>query len=150
MFFCMTDCFVCSYKDDKLVELETIQNYFATVDDLVRSPEKLKFISAHLLLEETNQSFDEFVTKIGQDNFAEIFSIEKKDEVIIGSLKKTKIKITGIFWHEDFIFEFLNSIYDFRPGFLKISQIDVDKFADISIEKPAMKLEAICEVFQKQ
>ncbi|MDR0942678.1 MAG: hypothetical protein LBM19_03660 [Holosporales bacterium] len=144
----VVDYALCLHKNKKLVEFENVKGKLAFAEDLLKTPHKLKFISSHLFSGD-NVDFDEFVVKTANDNFAEITSIEKAEETDINSIKKSEASIKGIFWHESFIFDFLKNIQEFKPGFLKITSVAIGKFGKVSPNKPAMKIEVACEIYQK-
>jgi hypothetical protein len=148
LFLSIIDSLICSYKNEKFIEFEGLKEILAIAENLMKTPNKLRFISSHLF-SGNNADLDEFVTKIGNDNFAKIISVEKGDESNVGTIKKREVTIKGVFWHESFIFKFLKNIQEFKPGFLRIASVDINKFAKVSLSKPVMKVEVSCDIYQK-
>jgi hypothetical protein len=136
------------YKGKKFVGMQELEKREADVKSIISNGEKLRFISEHGF-GKANVSIESFTKDLGQKNFSEITKIYSVEESIIGTVKKTKLEIEGFFWHDLFIFEFLNEMQNFKPGFIKILSVEIDKFSKILIKKPALKVNVVCEVFQK-
>lgn len=146
--FLVISNFVGSIRDEKNLKLCEIQKTESLVNNLKKDSSKIKFIANHLF---TGNQLDyrEFLKNIAFQNKAKIISIEEKDTKSIGCINKKTVSMTGIFWHDKFVFDFLNDVQNFHPGFARVVSIDIDKFAKISLSKPVIKVEILCEVFQK-
>lgn len=146
--FLVISNFVDSIKDEKNLKLCEIQRKEDLVNNLKKDESKIKFISKHLFT--GNQlDYHQFLKDIALQNKAKIISIDEKEIKSIGSINKKTISVTGIFWHDKFVFDFLNDIQNFHPGFARVVLVDIDKFAKISLSKPVIKVEILCEIFQK-
>ena len=109
----------------------------------------MKFISNHKFNGD-KIDFNEFINNLAAKTYANISSIEILEESKISDVIVKQFKITGLFWHDIFIFDFIEKLQDFSPGFLNILSIDINKFSNqISSQKPIMKLEVVCKVYQK-
>lgn len=108
----------------------------------------IKFISEHNFSDE-NISFHKFVKNLAEHNFAIITDISRYNKSRIDNFQKTKYKIRGYFWHDKFAFKFIEELQNYHPGFLKLLDIDIDKFSKVNEFKPFIKLEILCEIFQK-
>lgn len=95
-------------------------------------------------------NFKRFITELGGKNFATVTNISKLDTINLHKLKKTKYSIVLFFWHDKFIFQFLEGLQDLRPGFLKLLNIKISKVSKVNEFKPFLKLEVLCEIFQKR
>ena len=110
--------------------------------------EEIKFISKH---DFSNKkiTFQKFIDNLANHNFAIITTILKSGEIKTRDFRKIEYRIRGYFWHDKFVFKFIDELQDFHPGFLKLLNIDVDKFSKANAFKPSIKLEIVCEIFQK-
>jgi hypothetical protein len=136
------------YKEEKFSEYEDAKNISVLVQKLTNDDNKLQFALRHRFNGE-NKNFGQFVSQIATKNSSQISSIEYVDESIIGLIKQKKVVIHGLFWHDIFIFAFLDALKNFSPGFLKILSVDINKFAKVSLLKPVLKVNVVCELFQK-
>jgi hypothetical protein len=137
-----------SYKEKKLFEYERAENTATLIQKFTTDDDKLQFALRHRFNSE-NRSFEQFVSQAAAKNFAQMSSIEYADESVIGLVKRRKAVVHGLFWHDIFVFTFLDTLMDFSPGFLKILSVDISKFAEMSPLKPVLKVDIVCELFQK-
>lgn len=110
--------------------------------------EEIKFISKHDFSDKKIM-FQKFVDNLANHNFAIITTVLKSGEIKTRDFRKIEYKIKGYFWHDKFVFKFIDELQGFHPGFLKLLNIDVDKFSKANAFKPSIKLELVCEIFQK-
>lgn len=137
------------YKNQQREECEALEYKVEPICKLVKDKKKLKFISAHKFAGEKVE-FENFVDDLAQKYHSKIANIEIQDESKIANVNVQQIRITGFFWHDVFIFAFLEELQDFSPGFLNILSVDIDKFSkQISSQKPILKLEVVCKIYQK-
>lgn len=108
----------------------------------------IKFISEHNFSGK-NINFRKFVENLAEHNFAVITEVKKCNISRLDSFKRIKYKVRGYFWHDKFIFEFIDELQNYHPGFLKLSNVEIDKFSKVNEIKPFIRLEIICEIFQK-
>ena len=139
---------VSGYKERICEDCEEAEARAKPIIDLVSNAEKIKFIQKHKF-NGKGEGFREFVAKLSYKTYSKIISIDPVSESKIGNVRVNEIKITGLFWHDSFIFDFLDNLQNFSPGFLSIVSIDIDKFSKQISQKPTMKLEVVCKVFQK-
>ena len=107
-----------------------------------------EFIKIHKFGNSKND-YTDFIKQISKEYFAKISSIEKIAVVKIGNIEVSKVKIDMLFWHDCFIFDFLDKLQKYSPGFINILSIDINKFTKHVGIKPSLKLEVICKIFQK-
>jgi len=139
---------VSEYKERIFEDCEEAEAKAKPVIDLVSNAEKMKFIQKHKF-NGTRINFTDFVAELSHKTYSKVTSIEPVSESKIGNVKVNEIRITGLFWHDSFIFDFIENIQNFSPGFLSIVSVDIDKFSKQISQKPIMKLEVVCRVFQK-
>ncbi len=134
------------YKSDlfnKLQESELLIEPIKSFDK-----ETIKFISEHDFSNKKIK-FRKFIENLADHNLGIITKVSKSDEIKTDAFRKIQYKIRGYFWHDKFVFKFIDELQNFHPGFLKLLNIDMDKFSKINIFKPSIKLELICEIFQR-
>ncbi|MDR1476319.1 MAG: hypothetical protein LBI20_03315 [Holosporales bacterium] len=140
--------FITSYREQQVLSYAPIEKTMHFIDDLKNNTNKFRFISNHLFT--INKSnFEDFIKNIAPKYMPQNLSIDK-DESDIGSILKDKFTIRALFWHDNYIFDFIDDIYSFNSGFAKILSIDISKIAAISTEKPVIEAEITCEVFRSK
>ncbi|MDR1609430.1 MAG: hypothetical protein LBR78_01065 [Holosporales bacterium] len=144
----LVHCLTTVYRDSGAVELESIKDVSLTAADLVVNPQKLRFMTEHSF-SGSGEGFESFVHKLADDTIAKIGAIQMLEESKVGLLNVQKLSITCTFWHETFIFEFLKKLQEFKPGFARIAFVDITRFATISAENPALKLQVTCQLYRK-
>lgn len=113
------------------------------------SKQRIKFISAHCFSGKKT-AFEEYVETITKENLGIITEVSQVGKSkILNKFTCTKYSIKGFFWHDLYVFRFIDSIQNFHPGFLKLLDIEIDKLQKVTENKPFMKMELICEIFQK-
>jgi hypothetical protein len=148
IFIIFINCLMSSYKNEKFTELQCIRDTKTVIKKLSISAPQKKHLANHLFSDK-DLNFEDFITKIGKESLAKISSIEPIEESVIGTIKTKKFAITGVFWHELFIFEFLDKLQKLSPSFSKILSIEINKFAKIAYIKPIIKVDIICITYQK-
>lgn len=108
----------------------------------------IKFISEHNFSGK-NINFRKFVENLAEHNFAIVTEVKKCNISRLNSFKRIKYKVKGYFWHDKFIFEFIDKLQNYHPGFLKLLNVEIDKFSKVNEIKPFIRLEIVCEIFQK-
>jgi hypothetical protein len=144
----LANCLTAMYRSSEAMELEGVKNTSLTAADLVMDQQKLRFMIDHSFSSD-GEEFESFVHKLANDTIAKIGTIQILEESKVGLLNMRKLNITCTFWHETFIFEFLKKLQEFKPGFVRVSFIDITKFATVSAESPALRLQVTCELYRK-
>jgi hypothetical protein len=144
----LVNCLTATYRNSEAVALEGIKDTSLTAANLAMNQQKLHFITDHSF-SGNGERFESFVHKLANDTIAKIGVIQILEESKVGLLNMQKLDITCTFWHETFIFEFLKKLQEFKPGFVRISFIDITRFAAVSAENPALKLQVTCELYRK-
>jgi hypothetical protein len=137
------------YKELKLEEFNVICNAKTIATKLAATTLKKHELLNHIC-SGNNISLSDYVAKIGKETVAAIKSIKNISEENGEKITTKKFVIIGVFWHESLIFEFLNKLREFSPGFLKILKIDINKFAVITAVKPTLKVEITCITYQRR
>jgi hypothetical protein len=136
----------------KIAETEYcfMQKYTDFVNNLKKDPNNLKFISEHLFAK-CDADFGKFVNEAIIKNKGEMISFQKGSKTsFAGAIAKETAIIAGIFWHDYFIFDFVNSIESFNPGFAKVVAIEIERIGDVNPSRPIIRALIQCEIFQKQ
>ncbi len=136
------------YRSKEFARCEQTEMEMKPIISIATNNEKLSFIRNHKFAGQ-NSDIKNFMQTVAKKTYSKISLIEKISEKQIGKINATKLKITGLFWHDIFIFEFLDKIQNFAPGFLNIDAVEIDKIAKTIGQKPILKLELVCEIFQK-
>lgn len=137
------------HKNQRYAEYMEWQEKATPFVKLRSNPQKFDFILKHKF-SKNGLDFKNFVQQIARQNYACIPIIDFSEEKSkIGQVNVSLAKITGFFWHDTFIFNFLDNLQDFSPGFLNITYVEIDKFTKQLGAKPILKLEVICKIFQK-
>jgi hypothetical protein len=134
--------------DKKTVEYDSLQKTLNVINDLNKNPEKANFILDHLFIGKAN-NFEDFINKAASNNNGKIISCINIETSLDAGLKKETMIIVGIFWHDAFVFDFLDEITKFNPGFINISKIEIEKIGEVSLDKPVIKVLIKCKIFQK-
>ena len=143
----ITSCFVDEEKRSKTIDLNSVKNSTNFAKELMKDNVKLNFITDHLFKGE-HQDFRKYISNVAEENHVKIMNISCGETTDLNSIEKLSAKIEGVCWHDFSVFELIESIQDFSPGFVKITSINIDKFAKISTSQPAIKTEISCEIFQ--
>jgi hypothetical protein len=133
-------------KSEKLLLAQSIDKTSNMAKKLLSNKHILEFVKKHLFRKET-RDFKEFVAGISNGYFAQDLEVSQGDQIELGQLVKTTYRIVGMFWHDSFIFKFIEGLKDFSPGFVRILSLEIDKFAKISSLKPVIKMETKCEIY---
>ena len=136
------------YKSEKEEQYHHNQIEMNPVIDIVSNKEKWEFIQKHSFNGKSND-INKYMRRIFQETYAKLTDIKHISETKIDKISVKTMKISGIFWHDVFIFDFLDKIQNFSPGFVDIISINIDKFARKITHKPIIKLEVTCKIFQK-
>ena len=136
------------YKSHKLTKYTEFESEMQPLINISANSEKLHFIQKHNF-KGKYLNFKDFVNKIAYENCAKISCFENISKTKIEKIDVKLIKLIGLFWHDIFIFNFLEEIQDFSPGFINIVSVEINKFSRQILHKPVLKLEAVCKIFQK-
>lgn len=145
---CVLSAVISSYKCHKLEQCQEMEMHAAPIQDLQLDDEKRNFILRHKF-SGTKTNFREFVEAIAKQNYAKDVHISLLEDAVPAKVKICRYKIEGLFWHDRFIFNFLDGMQDFAPGFLEISHFEINRFARNVLHSPVLKLEVLCNVFQR-
>jgi hypothetical protein len=118
------------------------------MNNLKKDTNKLKFISDHLFTS-NKVNFEDFIKSMLQKQMAQVLSINK-DESDIGPIIKDTFVIRALFWHDAYIFDFIDDIRSFNSGFARILELNIAKIATVSSKQPVMETEITCEVFHSK
>ncbi len=140
--------FASLYKSNEFSKYEQLEEEMTPIISISKDNETLNFIKNHKFSGQ-NSDIKNFMQTVAKKTYSKISLIEKVAEKKIDQINVTKFKITGLFWHDMFIFEFLDKIQSFAPGFLNIDHVEINKITKQIGQKPILKLELICEIFQK-
>ncbi|MDR1234205.1 MAG: hypothetical protein LBJ92_03625 [Holosporales bacterium] len=136
---------ISSYKNQGLAEYNIINEKMVFINELKKDTQKMKFISEHLFTS-NKITFDDFINNSAKELKTEILSIEA-NEVTHDVFIKDLVTVRALFWHDLFIFKLMDAIYSFKSGFAKILSVKIEKASNVSLTKPAIKAEIVCEVF---
>lgn len=136
------------YKSHRLTKCTEFEIEMQPLINISMNSEKLHFIQKHNFKGEYS-NFKDFVNKIAYKNCAKISCFENISKANIEKIDVSLIKLIGLFWHDIFIFNFLEEIQDFSPGFVNIVSVEINKFSKQILHKPTLKLEVVCKIFQK-
>ena len=136
------------YKNRKEEQYNQFKIEMTPIIGIASNKDKLNFIQRHSFSGKC-ADINKYIQRIFRETYANLTDIEKVSETKIGKISVHTIKISGIFWHDVFIFDFLDKIQNFSPGFVNIISININKLARKITHKPIIKLEMICKIFQK-
>jgi hypothetical protein len=136
--------------NQKYIEYNSILKISDFVDNLKKNPKKHEFISKHLFADSNGADFEDFVNDAIAKNNGKMMSYKPDAEVNVGLIKKRSVTIVGLFWHDSFVFDFMNDIDLFRPGFARVVAMELEKAGEISLTAPVIEASIKCEIFQKQ
>ncbi len=140
--------FVGFYRNSLEERFRNIQSKAESIRIVITNNGKYQFVKDHHFFGE-NQNIQGFIKTLAIQDFAEIDDVEEIEGGHIGPIAKNTVKIRGLFWHDSLIFKFLDELQDFKPGFIKMKFVGINKFAKASEEKPVFKVEVVCDVYQR-
>ena len=70
------------------------------------------------------------------------------DENPINNIKIKSLEINLRFWHDKFIFDFLNIISKYNPGFSRITNVQIKKSGNF-LKEPGLKVKILCDLYYK-
>ena len=148
--FCLTfvSFFISIYASNKQQQFLETELRYTPIINIMSNHNIFEFIKKHKF-GHTKNDYTEFIKQISKEYFAKISSIEKISSTKIGNIEVLTVKIDMLFWHDSFIFNFLDKLQKYSPGFINILSIDINKFTKHVGNKPSLKLEVICKIFQK-
>lgn len=140
--------FIASYREQRIISYTSIEKTINFMNNLKKDTNKLKFISDHLFTS-NKVNFEDFIKSMLQKQMAQVLSINK-DESDIGPIIKDTFVIRALFWHDAYIFDFIDDIRSFNSGFARILELNIAKIATVSSKQPVMETEITCEVFHSK
>jgi hypothetical protein len=139
---------VVSYKDKRILSYSSTEKTLCFINELKKDTNKLKFISNHLFT--TNRiNFEDFIKSAMQKRMTQILSIDK-NELDMSPIVKDTFVIRALFWHDAYVFDFIDDIYSFSSGFARILELNIIKIAAVSNNNPVIEAEITCEVFHSR
>ena len=136
------------YKNQQFEEYEQTAERLRPALNLLSQQEKISFIKAHKFYGK-NIDFNNFIYKIIRKTYSKMPSIRLINRSKIGCVDVFQTKVMALFWHDYFVFDFLEKLRTFTPGFLNIISVNIAKLSKRLSQSPTIKLEVICKVFQK-
>ena len=134
-------------KENRMAELEALKKSSNFAGELLKNKSKLSFISRHLFKRSAN-SFETYLKKVLEENHIRLVKVSHKETIDLKDVKKTKIIIEGVVWHDSSVFKLIDYLNCFSPGFVRISKVGIEKTDEISTFNPTIRMEIICELFQ--
>ena len=122
---------------------------FSKISNISSNKTFYEFATKHLFFKE-GIKFSKFLKTNAKKHFITHFKFSHSEPLLVGKLKKTMYEIEGLSWHDTFIFELVNSILNFAPGFTRITFISIDKFSKPNSKNPALKMRILCELYSSQ
>ena len=147
--FFVTSFFLQSYKNSLKEEFEVISDSVEYVVDLKNNPHKLNFIKNHSFSGK-KQNFKDFISTISNKLYSKINSFSEKDNEYAQGIHKKTIKIDLLFLHDSFVFQLIDQIKKFSPGFVYIKSFSITKIENVSKKEYPFIVEIICEQFYVQ
>ena len=142
----LISCAVKNHKQKQIEIYQSLQDTSIFCNNLLQNQGKLKFVKQHFFGAK-NINLVDYINIHAQKNFINIQSISTLSTKVFENIKKEKIKISGLCWHDYSIFKFIDSLYEYYPGFVRILQLDIIKISEFSEQHPAIKMEIVCELF---
>ncbi|MBQ9440879.1 MAG: hypothetical protein IJU54_00520, partial [Alphaproteobacteria bacterium] len=129
----MANIILTNIKDNNELELIEINNKY----NILKKLNEDKFISKHSFKEDKNNTnnFINYIKEYLKNNHGEVISIKNIENKNIESIKVKIIEFLLTFPHDKFIFELLERIQNYSPGFVRITDIYIEKDEKFDINK---------------
>jgi hypothetical protein len=127
-----------SSTEDTLLQSQALLEPFKSF-----TPQDLDFIKSHNLTPE----FPSICKSASKDFSFVLKSLEKVEETKLGDLTRQVYRLNAFFWHDDIIFQFLESLN--KAGFIRLLSLEIMNTGLPPLKKPSLKMEMLCVVFQK-
>ena len=143
----LTNIVLSIIKDNNELESIEINNKYNTIKQLIND----EFILKHLFKEDKNntKNFIEYIKKYLKSNHCEIINIETVNSENLYNIKVDTIEFDLTFAHDKFIFELLEIIQNYSPGFVKIIDIYIKKDEIFNLNKNNLKTKILCSIYTK-
>ncbi|GHT88790.1 hypothetical protein FACS1894113_2020 [Alphaproteobacteria bacterium] len=113
---------------------------------ILQNKKFLEFIRRHLF-KNPKINFDEFIDDIYRKHLGTNLEIKELETVHLGNIKKVIYIVSAVFWHDKFVFDFMKSLDNYSSGFIKITDIKIDRISKNLTLKPSIKTVLTCETF---
>lgn len=143
----LTNIVLSIIKDNNELEAIEINNNYNTIKQLNSD----EFILKHLFKEDKNntKNFIEYIKKYLKNNHCEIINIKTINSENLHNIKVDTIEFDLTFPHDKFIFELLEIIQNYSPGFVKIIDIYIKKDEIFNLNKNNLKTKILCSIYTK-
>lgn len=138
-------------KHHKLELSESLLNLNQTVSKIQKLSTNKEFydFAANHLFRKDKVNFKKFLKSCAKECFINISNVSCGDSVLAGKVKKTTYEIDGFAWHDSCVFQLIQKISDFSPGFAKIFSVSIEQFAEINNQKPVFKMRTLCDLYSQ-
>jgi hypothetical protein len=117
-------------------------------------PNQIKFMKNHFFTNSTNvpEKFKKMMEEIANSCRMQILNFKKKNCLTTENnfINVIEYTIEILSWHDCYIFETLNKIQNFAPGFIKLKKIVISKVSNINLQSPSIKGLLICDLYYKK
>lgn len=129
---------------------ENLNNTYASLEvqeNLVRkfSNSELNFIKTHSLSIDNDQ-FINFIKSDLKKLFGQLNSIDLIQISKICNIKVNTFAITLAFWHDKFIFDFLDKLSKY--GFVRVTEVHIERSEEY-LQQPGLIVKLLCNLYQE-
>lgn len=139
---------VCSFIiddiEDKLIVINDQYNKLKQLNDN-------EFILKHLFKEDKNntQNFINYVNEYLQSSHSKVINIETIDSKQLYNITVDTIQFDLTFIHDKFIFELIELIQNYSPGFVRITDVYIAKVNKFNVNQNNLRVRILCEIYNK-
>lgn len=110
-----------------------------------------KFILKHLFKEDKNniKNFKNYVKESLKNNRSEVININTIDSKQLYNITVETIQFDLTFIHDKFIFELLELIQNYSPGFVRVTDVYIEKTNKFNINQNNLNVRILCEIYTK-
>ena len=143
----MANIIFTNIKDNNELELIEINNKY----NILKKLNEDKFVLKHSFKEDKNNTnnFINYIKEYLKNNHCGVISIKNIENKNIENIKVETIEFHLTFPHDKFIFELLELIQNYSPGFVRITDIYVEKDEKFDINKNNLKVKMLCNLYNK-
>lgn len=136
--------FIINDIEDKLVVINDQYNKLKQINNN-------EFILKHLFKEDKNntQNFKNYVKEYLNNNRSEVININTVNSKQLYNITVETIQFDLTFIHDKFIFELLELIQNYSPGFVRITDVCVEKTNKFNINQNNLNVRMLCEIYTK-
>ncbi len=148
IFICIVIIYILScISSDIENEQKRINPTFQYARMLNNDKNRMHFIKSHLF-NKNKQDFEKFIKKHAKNLKIDIneFNIEHEKEYT-SNVYIQKIRINLSAWHDISIFQILDSIENFSPGFISITNVAINRISNINNKTKSLNAEVVCDLF---